>query len=157
MLIFIFRLAKAAPGKQSQGAPETGRERNTQREKRGYTLLDFSTADYLPRRVTVSIRFRWNPVSWIPALSRRSRGEAVQATDRQEPLVTTGLNTVPSCCLLRCRLLSCTATAVFAHAWIWNCSKYDVMCGTECRLAGNGDACLFYFSKVIRMCVCVFV
>lgn len=54
------------------------------------------------------------------------------------------LNTVPWVCLLLRCLLSYMTTAVFAHAWICNRSKYDVMCGTEWHHAGTRVFILSY-------------
>lgn len=138
MLIFIFRLAKAAQGNKAREHHKL-RQRYLERKKRLYGL-DFGTTCYLPRRVTVSVWFRcfgghWNPVCeylhWATGAEARLRGHGQAGATGHH-----SLNTVPSCCLLLCRLLSCMATTVFAHAWIWNSSKYDVMCGTECHLAG---------------------
>lgn len=112
--------------------------------ERAIEKRDFGSGWCLPRRVTASVWARyfgghWNPVPWIPALSHRSRGDAVRPRTHGQPGATGhhSLNTVPWVCLLLRCLLSYTTTAVFAHVWICNRSKYDVMCGTEWHRAGT--------------------
>lgn len=119
--------------------------------------LDSGTGHYLPRRVTVSIWARYFDGHWNPVCEYvhwATGGEAMLWGHGQAG--ATGhhsLNMVPSCCLLLCRLLSYMATTVFAHAWIWNSNKYDVMCGTECHLAGTKVFILSY--EVFHMCECL--
>lgn len=138
MLIFIFRQAKAAEGNKAR---EHQKLRQTVCERERLWSLDFGMGHYLPRRVTVSVWARcfgghWNPVCeylhWATGAEATLWGHGQAGATGHH-----SLNMVPSCCLLLCRLLSCMATTVFAHAWIWNSSKYDVMCRTECHLAGT--------------------
>lgn len=112
---------------------------------------------YLPRRVTVSVWAKylcghWNPVCeylhWVTEAEAMPWGHGQTGATGHH-----SLNMVPSCCLLLCRLLSCMATSVFAHAWIWYNSKYDVMCGTGCHLAGTKVFILPHW--VFLMCECL--
>lgn len=121
---------------------------------------DFGTGHYLPRRVTASVQARyfsghWNPVCeylhWATGAEVMLRGHGQAGATGHH-----SLNMVPSCCLLLYRLLSYMATTVFTHVWIWNSSKYDVMCGTECHLAGTKVFILSY-EVFFFLCVCMFV
>lgn len=120
---------------------------------------DFGTGRYLHRRVTVSVWVRyfgghWNPLCeylhWATGAEARLWGHGQAGATGHH-----SLNMVPSCCLLLGRLLSCMANAVFAHAWIWNSSKYDVMCGTELHLAGTELFILSYEAFLLCVYVCL--
>lgn len=118
---------------------------------------DFGTGHYLPRRVTASVWARyfgghWNPVCeylhWATGAEAMLWGHGQAGATGHH-----SLNMVPSCCLLLCRLLSYMATTVFAHAWIWNSSKYDVMCGVPPRRNQGVYFILWSFFLCVYVCL----
>lgn len=91
MLVFIFRWVKSAEGNNARDQHRLRQIYSHKKRKKQLSGLNAGTIFYLPRRVTVYLWIRcfggrWNPVC---EYMHWSTGEEEEATDRQEPLVTT--------------------------------------------------------------------
>lgn len=141
MLIFIFRLAKATGRKQSQRAAEN------ETLARVTIYLEESLCPFgLDILVATGIQFV-NTCIEPPGLR-----QCCEATDRQEPLVTTVWTWCPH---------AVCSSAASSPVWPPLCllmRGYEIaanmMSGTECHLAGTEMFILSY--EAFLMCVCLF-